>query len=91
MADLYGQISSDTVSNPKTGQGYRSMKVSLRGWKVGVLLQAYKSDSGEIRIDIYADGGSNNETQQTLIATVHGTTKGNLVEIETPNEQRFKL
>jgi len=91
MADLYGRLKGLEKLAEVTRRGKDSMTGSVRGWNVGVTLEARRNSNGKVVIRIYVDGGSDHPSRSTLLATVTESSVGGIVQIELDDGKQREL
>ena len=69
MSALYGTLSGGRARE-KTYRGSNAMEARIRGWNVGVRVNASRSDEGRVTLKVYRTGGSNVTERETLIETI---------------------
>lgn len=70
MSKLYASIDSDARKTQATSRGHRSISAHVRGWDVGVSVEARVDDDGEVVLYVYRTSGSNGAGSSKLIAEV---------------------
>jgi hypothetical protein len=70
MSRLYGSIDSDTRKKPATTQGRREVVSHVRGWHVGIEVEAIGQSTDRDRFTVYLTGGSTNPKERHELLTV---------------------
>ena len=70
MSKMYASITADASKSEATKRAHKFANAHVRGWNLGVEINAYTSSSGRQVFEVYKTGGSNGHRLEKLCEVV---------------------
>ena len=70
MSKMYASITSDCTKTEGTKRAHKFANAHVRGWDIGVEINAYTTDEGKQVYEVFKTGGSNGSRLEKLCEVV---------------------
>ena len=70
MSKMYASITADASKTEATKRAHKFANAHVRGWDIGVEINAYTTDEGKQVFEVYQTSGSNGSRVEKLCEVV---------------------
>ena len=70
MSKMYASITADASKSEATKRAHEFANAHVRGWNLGVEINAYTTDEGKQVFEVFKTGGSNGSRLEKLCEVV---------------------